>query len=195
VRHTVCTNVLLTSRACTCFIVAIPKVDVMNLSSSDTEGALNLLFLSPARGPHSLFSNPYSSSDSDLFKDWPEANDMTASVYVELSADALSSHAPVVDVLCDSQEPCAGGASAQKSHPRAASSMKPQRQKVTSTSSSQRKSKRTKVDVDRALVAFVPRGGSVSAVNFDKSEWEIMYPLFVAECLVDPCEHVNRKDA
>jgi hypothetical protein len=64
-----------------------------------------------------------------------------------------------------------------------------------STSSSQRKSKRTKVDIDRALVAFVPRDGSVSAVNFDKSEWEIMYPLFVAECLVDPCERVNRKDA
>jgi hypothetical protein len=62
------------------FLATMPEAEMVNPSSSDTEGALDLLFLSPARGPHSLFSNPYSSSDSDLFKDWPEANDMTASV-------------------------------------------------------------------------------------------------------------------
>jgi hypothetical protein len=39
------------------------------------------------------------------------------------------------------------------------------------------------------------RGGSLSAADFDKSKWEIMYPLFVEEGLVGPFESVNRKDA
>jgi hypothetical protein len=49
---------------------------VVTLSCSDTEEALELLSLSPAHGPPSRPSNPYSSSDIDLFKYWPEANDM-----------------------------------------------------------------------------------------------------------------------
>jgi hypothetical protein len=40
-----------------------------------------------------------------------------------------------------------------------------------------------------------PHGGSLSAANFDKSEWEIMYPLFVEERLLGPFKCVNRKDA
>jgi hypothetical protein len=35
-------------------------------------------------------------------------------------------------------------------------------------------------------------GDSLSTADFDRSEWEIMYPLFVVEGLVDPSEHVNR---
>jgi hypothetical protein len=65
---------------------------VVTLSSSDTEEALELLFLSPAHGPPSRPSDLCSSSGSDLFEDWPEANDMAASVYVVLSANASSSH-------------------------------------------------------------------------------------------------------
>jgi hypothetical protein len=38
-----------------------------------------------------------------------------------------------------------------------------------------------KIDVERALAAPTPRGGSLSAAEFHKSEWEIMYPLFVEE--------------
>jgi hypothetical protein len=49
-----------------------------------------------------------------------------------------------------------------------------------------------KVDVNRALGAPVPRDGSLSTVDFDKFEWEIVYPLFVAEGLVDPSMRVNR---
>jgi hypothetical protein len=41
------------------FIIAKPKVDVLNPSSSDTEEALNLLFLSPAHGPQSPASKPH----------------------------------------------------------------------------------------------------------------------------------------
>jgi hypothetical protein len=51
-----------------------------------------------------------------------------------------------------------------------------------------------KVDAKRALVTPIPRGGSLSAADFDRSEWEIMYPLFVEEGLVDPSKHVSRKD-
>jgi hypothetical protein len=51
-----------------------------------------------------------------------------------------------------------------------------------------------KIDAGCALVAPMPHGGSLSAADFNKSEWEIMYPLFVEEGLVDPSECVNRKD-
>jgi hypothetical protein len=45
---------------------------------------------------------------------------------------------------------------------------------------------------DRALVLLSPCGGLISAADFDRSEWEIVYPLFVAEGLVDPSDHVDR---
>jgi hypothetical protein len=77
------------------------KADVVNLLSSDTEEALDLLFLSPAHGPHSPASNPCSGSDSDMFQDWPKVNDMATSVYVALIADASSSRASTVDAPCD----------------------------------------------------------------------------------------------
>jgi hypothetical protein len=56
----------------------------------------------------------------------------------------------------------------------------------------QKRSKIAKVDVERALEIPAPRNGSLSTADFDRSEWEIMYPLFVAEGLVDPSECVNR---
>jgi hypothetical protein len=64
---------------------------VVNLSSSDTKEALELLSLP--------LSNRCLSFDSDLFEDWLEANDMVASVYVVLTTDALSSHASIVYAL------------------------------------------------------------------------------------------------
>jgi hypothetical protein len=60
--------------------VKMPKADMVDLSSSNTEEAIELLSLSPARGYPSLLSNLRSSSNSDLFEDWPEANNMAASV-------------------------------------------------------------------------------------------------------------------
>jgi hypothetical protein len=36
--------------------------------------------------------SPSSSAGSDCFEDWPEANDMAASVYVALTVEHLSSH-------------------------------------------------------------------------------------------------------
>jgi hypothetical protein len=63
------------------------------------------------------------------------------------------------------------------------------------TSASRGKSKKMKIDAERALAAATSRGGSLSTPYFDKSKWEIMYPLFVEEGIVDSSEHVNGKDA
>jgi hypothetical protein len=70
--------------------VKMPKADMVDLSSSNTEEALELLPLSPTRGYHSTLSNLWSSSDSELFEDWPEVNDMAASVYIALTSRAVS---------------------------------------------------------------------------------------------------------
>jgi hypothetical protein len=46
-----------------------PEADMVDLSSSDTEEALELLSLSPAHGYHPPLLNLGSSSDSDMFED------------------------------------------------------------------------------------------------------------------------------
>jgi hypothetical protein len=69
----------------------MPEADMVDLSSSDTEEVLELLPLSPTHGYPSLLSDLRSGSDSELFEDWSEANDMVASVYIALTADASSS--------------------------------------------------------------------------------------------------------
>jgi hypothetical protein len=120
---------------------------------------------------------------------------MAVSVYVALTADASSCRASSVDAPCFTRESCADGSSTRQSHSRVTSPRKPQRQKSTLTCALRRKSKKTKIDVELALVALKPRGGSLSAADFDKSEWEIMYHLFLEEGLVDPSECVNRKNA
>jgi hypothetical protein len=93
------------------FNVELPKAELVDMSSSDTEEALALLLLSPARGRDSLILNLCSSSDSGLLEDWLEANGMAASVYVVLTADALSFHATTVSALHDGRESCADGSS------------------------------------------------------------------------------------
>jgi hypothetical protein len=75
---------------------------VVTLSSSNTEEALEFLSLNPAHGLSSRLlegdtQEPSSSSGSDLFEDWPEANDMTTGIYVVLTVEASSSHASTVD--------------------------------------------------------------------------------------------------
>jgi hypothetical protein len=76
-----------------------------------------------------------------------------------------------------------------------ASLKKPQRQRTVLTSALRGKSKKMNIDVERALAAPPSYGGLLFTANFDKSEWEIMYPLFVEEGLVDSFVRVNRKDA
>jgi hypothetical protein len=70
-------------------------------------------------------------------------------------------------------------------------SQKPHRQKPAAAGALQRKSNRTKNDARRALAVPMPLGDSPSAVDFDRSEWEIMYPVFVKEGHVNPSGHVN----
>jgi hypothetical protein len=72
---------------------------VVSLLSSDTEEALELLFLSPPHDPVSHISEPSCSSSSDQFEDWPKANDTVASVYVALTMDASISRTLTVNAL------------------------------------------------------------------------------------------------
>jgi hypothetical protein len=51
-----------------------------------------------------------------------------------------------------------------------------------------------RIDAERALGAPTPRGGTLFVADFNQSEWEIMYPRFVKECLIDPSKYVNRRD-
>jgi hypothetical protein len=79
-----------------CYSVCPVEPDVVvTLSSSDE--ALELLFLSPTHVSVSHVVEPSSNSDSDLFEDWPEANDTTTSVYVALTMDVLSSHSSTIN--------------------------------------------------------------------------------------------------
>jgi hypothetical protein len=102
---------------------------VVTISSSNTEEALGLLSLSPCRNLSSQFlggnvHEPSSSSGSNLFEDWSKANDMAASIYVALTAEALGSlvsttHAPRVKWKSH-----ATSSSTQQSHCQATSSQK-----------------------------------------------------------------------
>jgi hypothetical protein len=42
-----------------------------------------------------------------------------------------------------------------------------------------------KINAECALAAPSPRGGALSTTDFDPTKWEIMYPCFVEEGLVD----------
>jgi hypothetical protein len=112
---------------------------------------------------------------------------MAVIVYIELSVDALISHTPMIDAPCGGQKSCFGDSSVQKTK-------KTRRRNAALTDTPRKRSKKMKVDVNRALGAPAPRDGSLSTTDFDKFEWEIVYPLFVAEGLVDPSMRVNRKN-
>jgi hypothetical protein len=98
---------------------------MIDLSSSDTKEALELLSLSPARGCHSPLLNLWSSFDSDLFEDWPKAG-MAASVYVALTTYASSSRASTFDYLRGGRKSCIRVSSARRCRSRVASSTIPQ---------------------------------------------------------------------
>jgi hypothetical protein len=120
------------------FNVELPKAELVDMSSSDTEEALALLSLSPARGCDSPILNLRSSSDSDLLECWLEANGMAVSVYVALTVDASSFRATTVSALHDSRESCADGSSTRHYHSQAASSKKPRWQKTVLTGAPRR---------------------------------------------------------
>jgi hypothetical protein len=51
-----------------------------------------------------------------------------------------------------------------------------------------------KINAERSLAAPSPRGGAICATDVNPFEWEIMYPYFVEEGLVDPSGRVNKKN-
>jgi hypothetical protein len=93
---------------------------VVTLSSNDTEEALGLLSLSPtcdltSQPSKGVVQEPTSSSSSDLFEDWPEANNMAASVYVTLTTEASSSLASAADAPHGRRKCHTGSSSVQSS--------------------------------------------------------------------------------
>jgi hypothetical protein len=112
---------------------------------------------------------------------------VVVSVYVALSADASVSYRPPIDAPCD-------GRKSHFSDPSVRKMRKTPRQKAASPDAPRKSSKKMKVDVNRALDASAPRDGLLLTADFDKSEWEIMYPVFVVEDLIDPSTRVIRRN-
>jgi hypothetical protein len=65
---------------------------------------------------------PMSSSGSDLFENWPETNNVAASVYVALTVEGLSSRASTVDASRGRRKSCAYSSTMQQPHSQAAPS-------------------------------------------------------------------------
>jgi hypothetical protein len=103
------------------------------LSSSDTKETLELLFLSPLRGPASHILEPSSGSGSDQFIDWPEANDAMVGVYVALTTDVSRSRTSPVNASHVNQESLTDISSTRRSRSQAISSRKPHQQKPMAT--------------------------------------------------------------
>jgi hypothetical protein len=150
---------------------------VVDVSSSDTEDLLNSLFFSPACDSPS--SCRCASSNAYLFESWPKVDDMASSVCVALSADASSSHKPVIDTPRDNWRSCFNNLPVRKMR-------KTQRGKVASSDAPRKRSKKMKVDIDRALAAPTTLEGPISAAGFARSEWEIMYALLWLKVSLTP---------
>jgi hypothetical protein len=108
-------------------------------------------------------------------------------VCVVLSADALSSHKPEIDASRDDRKSRFDDSFVQGTR-------KTQRCKTVPSNALRKRSRGTKVDIDHVLAVPTARDGSLSTAGFDSSEWEIMYPLFVAEGLIDTFAHVSRRE-
>jgi hypothetical protein len=101
-----------------CFLCP-SEPDVVTLSSSVTEEALEQLFSGPPLDPVSHVLKPPCSFDSDQFNDWPKANDIVVSVYVALIVDASSSRISTVNAQLSDQESCADISFSRQSRSRA----------------------------------------------------------------------------
>lgn len=137
----------------------------------------------------SPFSESSLGSGSDQFEDWPKANDTAASVYIASTMDVLSFRTSMVTMPRGDQESRVDSSCTRQSRSQATSSQRPHRWKPAVAGALQRKSKRMMINAERVPVAPLSCGGSLSATDFEKSKWKIMYPLFVKEGLVDPSEH------
>jgi hypothetical protein len=166
---------------------------MVTLSSSTNEEALELLFLSPGHDTVSRVSKPSSCSGSDFFEDWPEGNDMAASVYIALTVDALSSHALTANAPRGDRESHGDSLSTRQSCSRATSSRRSHQQRPGDVGAPHGRSKRVKINAECALAAPSPHCGALFTIDFDQSEWEIMYAHFVEEGLVGPSDCKNKK--
>lgn len=131
---------------------------------------------------------------SDLFEDWPKANDTAVSVSIALTADASSSRASTANVPRGDRGSRADSSSTRQSRSRATSARRSRRRRPVDVGAPRKGSKRAKINVEHALAVPSPLDGTLSAADFDQSKWKIMYPCFVEESLIDPFGRVNKKN-
>jgi hypothetical protein len=105
-------------------------------------------------------------------------------VYVALTVDASSSCASIAYAPRGNQESHADRSSTRRSHSRATSSQRSHGRKPEHIGVACRRSKRMKVNAGCALAAPSSHDGALSATDFDRSEWEIMYPHFSKKALL-----------
>jgi hypothetical protein len=197
----------------------------VNVSSSDTEAALELLTLEAGREISSWPSlddmqgpSLSSSAGSEWFEDWPEANDMVASVYVLLTAETSCTRqeqedasrqspgrscscVPKVDSASGDQRPSHRGAVGRKPHAggsvggercdRAQSPTRTCDRRSTGHNPSCKKSNKSKKPLAADDVATPSLAHELLLGDFDKYTWEIMYPRFVESRLVAPPERTD----
>jgi hypothetical protein len=112
---------------------------------------------------------------------------MVVSVYVALSADALSSRKPAIDAPRDNRRSHFNNSHVRKTR-------KTRWGKAALSDAPRKRSKKMKVDIDRALAVPATLDGLILAAGFARSKCEMMYPLLVVEGLVDTSACVNRRD-
>jgi hypothetical protein len=144
---------------------------VHNLSSSLSEG--------DAR-------EPSSSSSSDLFNDWPKANDMAANAYVALIAEGLSSYPRPKPRTVDENLVLRAPSPDNLIHKRSCLEH-PISKGLKALVCPARDPKRQR----NPLLKLPPRR---PYCNFDQSKWEIMYLHFVEEGLIDPPGCASKKN-
>jgi hypothetical protein len=117
---------------------------------------------------------------------------MAVSVYVALTVDASSSRTSTANAPHGKREPRADSSPARQSQSRAAPSRRSHRKQPGSVDAPHKRSKRVKRFVIDGGSAATPLGnGPLFVADFDSTEWEIMYPCFVEEDLVDPLDRAR----
>jgi hypothetical protein len=134
------------------------------------------LSLGPCRNLASQVSGgdvrePLSSFGSDLFEDWPEANDMEASVYVTLTMEASSSLVSTDDDPRGRRKFCNVISSTRHSRSEIAPPRRSRRRKSKGDNAPHKKSKKTKKPViDNSSAESPSCGGPLSTTDFYPSK-------------------------
>jgi hypothetical protein len=98
----------------------------------------------------------------------------------------------MVNASSSERESCAKGSSTRRPHSQVMALKRPRRSKFEDVAAPRGGSKMMKNSAagDNTMARSLC-GSPLSTTYFDCSEWEIMYPRFVEEGLVDPSKHTH----